>query len=351
MTFGPVYLYQIGIPIPYIFLSWAGYAFFSSVFRLIVFQFIHRLGLRQCVFIGSVFFSGLYPVLGLVDGVNGWLLFYMLYFSVGESFYWLAYHVYFALLGEAEFRGRHTGFRQVLIHLGSILAPLLTVFLVEQYNFQTVFFVAAFFNILGLMPLLYAKNIAVKKPISFKRAWTSISKKGAGLYSGISIMRMAIDFTWGLVVYFILGDIVSFGLAISISVAISALIQYFVGHSFDKNKFPHLYLVGAVLLCATIITATYFASTMATIIAINVCYRVANSFFEPYVNIIVYNSSKKSPDPLWFQLFSDTTYHASTVVSSLLIIALFLLGVDLQHTMVLGVFGILLTAFFIYREQ
>lgn len=349
--FGPIYLYKIGLSIESIFWTWAGYVLLSSLLRPLAFYTATKIGLKKCIWIGSILFCGLYPVLGLVDGVNFWLLLFIIHFSFAEAFYWLCYHVYFTKFGDNHVRGKQIGIREILSFVAQILAPLLTIFLVANYSFQSVFWVAALICTFSLIPLWDTPEIYPKNTLNFKDAIQKVSKRGAGLYFGHSVWRHALEFTWVLVVFILLRDLVTFGIILSVSATIGAGLQYFIGDLIDKNQNTKTYLLGVFVLIFTIMLATFGDNSVPLIISVNVMIILANSLFTPFINTIHYNSSQKSHDSLWFQFFAETSYHIATLISCLFVVIFLYLGGELRQTILLGVAGVLIATWFIKGNQ
>ena len=350
LTFGPIYLYKIGISIPWIFLIWAamfGTRFFIRPFML---QLLPKIGLKKSIIIGSIIYAITYPSFLLINGLNFALLLPILLVAIVDVSYWLPYHTYFGIMGDSEDRGKQHGVRNALIQIGNILAPLLGGSLMYYYGFIGNSLIAFLFFIICLIPLFFIEEVFPKKAFSFKEGLAKTGKRGFVIYGLEGFTTATFHFTWVLVLYFLMGEnTLSTGGVIALTTVIHIIVSYFIGHNLDlqheandaitektkKRMLQHtpFYLIGGIMSFIGIIGKTFFTWTLPSILLVEVFVMLSQALLSPYINVIVYNEQKESEQPLWYQYLAETGWDVGSVFGYTAIAALVYFGGDLRYGM------------------
>src|SRR6185295_16468623 len=154
-----VYLYQIGIPLWEIFLIWGITFFTRCLLRPVVLPLYFRYGVRRMLIIGIICNAISFLALERVTEVGIWLGIFMLLVAITDIFYWTAFHLYFALLGENMRRGKQVAIRNCMEFLSSFLAPLVSAILIVNINFSAMFFVGAGIMFFSGIPLFFVPDV------------------------------------------------------------------------------------------------------------------------------------------------------------------------------------------------
>ena len=111
-AFFAAFLLKAGVPAHGVLTAMAAILIGRFLIRPAILPLGRRFGLKPLVIAGTIITAMQYPLLAEVHGV-GWPLFALCAFSsVGDTFYWTAYHAYFASLGDAEHRGHQISVRE-----------------------------------------------------------------------------------------------------------------------------------------------------------------------------------------------------------------------------------------------
>ena len=119
-VFFGVFLLKAGVPIPAVLTTFALINLGRFCLRPLVLVAAKRVGLRALVIFGTLALALQYPVLAQVHGVGPALLLLCIVATLGETFYWTAYHTYYGQVGDAEHRGHQTSAREAVSALVGI---------------------------------------------------------------------------------------------------------------------------------------------------------------------------------------------------------------------------------------
>ncbi len=122
-VFFAVFLIKAGVAIPVVLCAFALINAGRFVLRPLVLVAAKRVGLKPIVIAGALVLAAQYPILAQVDGLGPALAALVLTVTVGETFYWTAYHAYFGQLGDAEHRGHQTSAREAIAAIVGIAGP------------------------------------------------------------------------------------------------------------------------------------------------------------------------------------------------------------------------------------
>jgi hypothetical protein len=150
--------------------------------------------------------------------------------------------------------------------------------------------------------------------------------------------------TWALVLYLMFGDIVLFGFLISLGILFEVVMYFILGNRMDQGRVTYAPWVGALLVVAAIAGRVFFAYTVPTVIIFVALFTAAESFITPIGNIISYNASKQSGQPLWFQFFAESGWDIGCVLSLAFISVFASLGGNIRYAMLFCLIGIIAEA-------
>ena len=345
-----IYFYQIGFPLWSIFTIWGLNYIVRFIIRPLSVKIQFKVGLKKSIILGTLAYASLYPILNQVNGVNIWLIIFILDMAITDVLYWLPYHTSFAILGDQGTRGKQTGARDSARYLASVLAPITSATLINLVDFEGMFLAASSLMILSILPLIKLKSPPLNEQFNFKKAMQKINKKGFWLYLGDGIFSHHI-FAWQLILFILIQDYILFGWLLSLAVLFQVLGSLTIGHLFDKKKKTKLILVtGLSLAGITIIGRSLWAVNIPIIILFDIVYMISVILYAPVINSIYYNACQKSNHPLWFQFFAETGWDIGTSATAFLAALITYHTDDIQLAMALSSIGLLLM-FYITKKE
>jgi MFS family permease len=335
-----IYLYKLGIPLWVICLTWGSIYILRLFLRPFGFFLCHKFGLRKTLIAGTLSYSFLYLIIGQIKGVDMWLFLYVFSGALSEGVYWLAYHTYFAVLGDNKIRGKQIGVREAVRNLALFLAPMVGALLISGYNFWLMFTVAMICMILASIPLFSAPEVYLPEYMPFRETLKQIPKKGFYLYCSDSFYYQSTNFVWKLVLFIFLSNYITFGGLLSLAVIFQIAGYFLVGHLFDNGRTKNIFILGLLLTAVAVIGRTFFMFSIPIIIILDVIFMAGYCLYEPVMNSLFYNYSKKSPHPLWFQAYADTGWDIGSGLAMVFAAIWLYFGMDIQLIMLQGLLGL-----------
>ena len=171
-AFFAAFLLRAGVPAHGVLTAMAAILIGRFLVRPLILPLGRRFGLKPLVIVGTIITALRYPVLAQVEGV-GWPLVVLCAFSsVGDTFYWTAYHAYFASLGDAEHRGHQISAREAAVAMVGIVAPLLTGWALVTVGPGVAFGATCIVLMISAVPLLWTPNVEIadEAPGAFRAA-------------------------------------------------------------------------------------------------------------------------------------------------------------------------------------
>jgi len=344
-----VYLYQIGIPLWEIFLIWGITFFTRCLLRPVVLPLYFRYGVRRMLIIGIICNAISFLALERVTEVGIWLGIFMLLVAITDIFYWTAFHLYFALLGENMRRGKQVAIRNCMEFLSSFLAPLVSAILIVKINFSAIFWVGAGFLFLSGIPLFFVPDVELPEPQKFFPAVKIIEKSGFWLFFMDAIFSQAHGFTWTLVLFIFVGKYLTFGGLLSLAVLFQMIAALFLGQRFDRGNGKKLVPLGVILLTLTVFGRVFMTASIPAIIFFDVLFILGFLLLYPFYLATFYNAVKSSRHPLYFQVVAESGWDMGSVIITGFASVFLYLGGDLKYIMLFGIFGLFGVAFVLKR--
>jgi MFS family permease len=338
--FGILFLIEAGIKIEIALLIWAGNFLIRLFVRPFAFKLQQKIGLKNSVIFGAVWFTGLYPLMLQIDGLNLWVPVFMFYFALADVFYWLPYHAYFARIGDSEHRGKQLGVREIGTLIAGSLGPALGGFLIENHGFGAAFYTASGATLIAALIMLRTPEVSPGQPMGWRTAWHEIDKTGLLLYMGDSFGYNLHNFCWNIVLFFLLGNYQTFGLLLALAVGFQAIGTLLLGRAIDRGRGATIMLIGCVLVACVAAGRAFFGWEIPTIIALDALAAIAFTFYAPAFNTAVYNSSKNSHNSHWFQFFAETGWDFGSIAALATAGTLVALGVELRNVLFISLLGL-----------
>ncbi len=350
-VFGPVYFYQMGIPLPYITLYWSVFFALRLIFRPVALWLSERFPIKL-LFIGSVIgFAFRYLLYGMVTGPTFLLFVLLITESLTSAFYWLFYHVCFARLLDRMRVGRSVAWRDASIAAVRMVAPLVTAGGIELFGFGSTFLIATLVTLLGVLPLLSLYFDQTEERSFSSTGLLSGDLTGGWLYFFSSISSYGGDFLWRITLFLHIGNNYGFGGLVSLAIAFQVVGTFFVGHRFDVGKGVQHVRLGIALLLLAVLGRGLLTLTVSMAVSLDFLIAVGTTFLGPYVNAMVYRRSKESNNILNFQFITESGWDVGGIISLLFATLLLGSGLPVQLCCLLGIPGYLGLWFMLSRVR
>jgi MFS family permease len=335
-----VLLYQRGFSLETIFFALSLSFFARPILRPFSLWLCERWSLKKVMVIGTLIASLLYPALGFSESLGFWFIGFLAIYTLTDVFYWLPYHTMFAILGDAQSRGRQTGLRDGLLKITETIAPICSGFIVAGFGYQSVFWISMTLSLFSVLPLVLLPSNILARQKSRKPIKEQTKMKGFWLYFSDGFATLS-DIIWALLLFQIVLNPLSFGTLFGISVGLQWVLHLFSGKAFDEGKAARLLKIGAAFLVVSILGRALIASSIPEILLFDLFFAIGVSLFAPAFNAAFYKLSKKSHDSLEYQYYSEMGWDIGAAIACLMVSGLVLLGFGLRLPMIISTIGII----------
>lgn len=332
-----VYLVEAGVPVPWAFASLALILAGRFVIRPILVPIAVRTGMRALVIAGTCLSALQFPLLAEVHGLGAALLALCMVASLGDTFYWSAYHAYFAALGNRENRGAEVGVREAIAALVGIVSPLATGWALVAFGPRVAFGVTGAVLLLAAVPLLWTPDVVVKRsvPGAYRAA-----VPGMRLFLADGWIAAGYYFAWQIALFLSLGEsFVAYGGALALAALVGAVVGPLLGRHIDAGhgRSAVTYALG-VLAVTTILRAAAPGHAVLAVVA-NALGALVVCLYIPTVMTAVYNQAKNSPCTLRFHVATEGAWDVGCGSGCLVAALLSALGVSLSAAILLSLLG------------
>lgn len=336
-AFFAAFLLKAGVPAAGVLASMAAILIGRFLIRPAILPLGRRFGLKPLVIVGTIITALQYPMLAQVQGI-GWPLFALCAFSsVGDTFYWTAYHAYFASLGDAEHRGHQISAREAAVALVGVGAPLLTGWALVTVGPMVAFGVTAVILMLSAIPLLWTPNVQIadQAPGALKAA-----AMGVLLFAADGWTAMGYVFVWQIALFISLKEsFTAFGGAMALAAIVGAVSGLVLGRFIDAGHGRRAVWLACGIMAATIIARAAGYLHPATAIAANAAGAVVVALYTPTMMTAVYNLSKRSPCVLRFHIAAEGGWDAGGATACLLAAGIIWSGAPLPVAILVSLLG------------
>ena len=335
-VFFGAFLLKAGVPIPAVLCVYALINVGRLCLRPLTLIAARRVGLRPLVIFGSVLLGLQYPVLAQVHGVGWTLLALCAVSTLGETFYWTAYHTYYGQAGDAEHRGHQTSAREAMSALVGILAPVAGGWALATLGPQAAFGAVALVQFLAVLPLLGMPNVSV--PGEVEAAYIGV-EPGFWMYLWNGWIGAGTAVVWQVVLFVSLSQsFTAFGGAMALAALASAALGLALGRRLDSGKGVHAAWLSFAVLTVTIVLRSV-ADTPALAVAANALGAFVATIYYPTHMTAAYNMAARSPCPFRFQMAWEAGWDVGRGSACLLAAGLVALGAPLQATLLVSLIG------------
>ena len=346
-AFFAAFLLKAGVPAHGVLTAMAAILIGRFLIRPAILPLGRRFGLKPLVIVGTIITAMQYPLLAEVHGVGWPLLALCAFSSVGDTFYWTAYHAYFASLGDAEHRGHQISAREAASALVGIAAPLLTGWALVTLGPRFAFGATCVVLILSAAPLLWTPNVAIadEAPNALRAAIP-----GVLLFAADGWTAMGYVFVWQIALFGALKEsFTAFGGAMAFAAIVGVVSGLVLGRFIDAGHGRRAVWLACGVMAATILARTGAYLHPAAAILANAAGAVVVGLYTPTMMTAVYNLSKRSPCVLRFHIAAEGGWDAGGASACLLAAGLIWAGAPLSAAIAVSLLGTL-AAFVLLRR-
>ena len=336
-AFFSVYLLKSGVPAPAVLGALALILLGRLAIRPSVLVIARRFGLRPVVIAGTLVTGLEYPLLAQVEGIGPALFILCAISAVGETFYWTAYHAYFASLGDAEHRGHQLGAREALAATMGIVGPLAAGWALTTFGPRVAFDATAVVLVLAALPILWTPNVAVLREAPGALA---ASVPGVLLFAGDAWSQAGFVFVWQIALFLSLGESFSaFGGAMALAAMVGALSGMLLGRLVDLGHGVRAaWIAFAALALTTLLRAAAFGNAPVAVIA-NALGGLVTCLYLPAFGTAVYNQAKRSPCALRFHIAAEAGWDTGGAVALAIAALMLMMGAPFGAAILVSLLG------------
>ena len=346
-AFYAAYLYKSGLPAPQVLAALACIFIGRFIFRPLILPIAVRTGLRPLLVAGVLISAMQYLALASVAGVGPNLFVLIALAAIGDSFYWTAYHAYFAALGDDDARGRQIGAREAIAAVAGMASPLLAGWMLAAFGPHAAFSTTCAFLALSAAPLLRTPPVRIAKraPNAFRAARMSLL-----VFAADGWMAAGWILSWQIALFVTLGeDYLAFGGAMALAALVGAGASLALGGNIDRGEGVRMATaaVGVMAFVIALRAASVGAPTVA--VAANAMGSLAACLLVPAQMTPIYTIAKRAPCPLRFQLVCEAGWDIGGASGLFFCAMLLALGAPLGLAVAAGMPGAFALLFLLRR--
>ncbi len=279
--FVPIYLlFYINLTFEVVVLFFAVLFSVMAAFSPIALVIAQRIGLKNAVVVSLpfsiVFFLMLYR---MGEGMMYPLWIIALVGGIGESLYFTALNIDFAINTKKEFRGYNIGVLDSFFKSSALVGPVFGAGVIVYLGFELLFGVVLVVLMLCLIPALQVRVRREKFGISFKRIVCLENARYMPAFFAYGVMSAAEWFLWPVFVYAVLDDVWGVALAVALVAFGSAIFAGFFRSAGLK------YSLSSFLRCGALIYAITWVLRVGSSVALDI---YLLSFLSGIVIVLVY---------------------------------------------------------------
>jgi hypothetical protein len=333
-----VFLLRAGISVPGALGVQAAILAGRFMLRPTILPVAKRCGLKPLLIFGTLATSVQYPLLPELDGVGGALLVLCIVTSVGEVCYWLSYNAYFAVIGDAEHRGHQLGFREAMVAVAGIIAPLLGAWGLLTAGPRLTFAAVGLIQSIAAVPLLGVPNVAIKQeaPGAIRAA-----RQGVILVAVDGWIDSSYFFVWPIVLFVSLSESVpAYGGAMALAGLVGAACGLLLGRSIDTGHGRWVVVIAYTVMTLVVLLRAASIGSPWLAVSANALGALVLPLLLPALGTATYNLAKTSPCPFRFHVATEGGWDVGCFAGCFIAAAISASGTPLSLAMLLALPGI-----------
>jgi MFS family permease len=338
--FGPIFLIKVGYSIPQVFCMWACLFMIRLPARYIFLKILPWTGLVRSAIMGLTSYIIALTMLPLLRDDVSWLAPFLLFYSIGMTFYWTSYHTMFGMLGDQKDRGKQVAMLSSISLLLMAFEPYISSMIIHFVGYQALFAASAVLMALAVLPLL---GISIKTPVfqsSHSKAQRDACRWVAAYHAFCSFKEYGHPFLWRLIVFFMLADIMKFGAALTGGLLFLAAIQLFIGDAVDRGRGYLLLKIGTVVTLIQVFVRALLITTPVGV-AMSEGLSVGGKLMTQ-VEANFYNRGKDAENYFYYIYWAEVAWDIGAMTTLLTMASMAWVGFTLtQIMMIITPFGLI----------
>jgi hypothetical protein len=273
------------------------------VLRPIILPFARRFGLKASLMLGALLNGVTFPLLALVHGLGAPLALFCAIGSLAGVFYWTCFHAYFAVMGDAEARGRQVGVREAIATAIGVAAPLIGGYALTILGPGPTFWAVGAIQALSIVPLIGAPDAPV---VETSPAAFAGGREVALLMVTDGVFSAGFFYVWQIALFVSLGQsFAAFGGAVAAATLAGAALGPLLGRFVDLGHGRKVVI--AAYASAAAIVALRAASLGSPWLAVgaNAAGAFVTALLIPAIFTPIYNLAQASPCALRFHIVTE----------------------------------------------
>jgi MFS family permease len=339
--FGMVFLYERGLELWTIFLTYAAIQGIPLLIRPFMAWIGMHVGLKRTIIIGTLLYAGNYIFLSQIHSISPLFFAFILYSSISSVAYWTAFHIYFSKLSSKERRGGDVTSREIFVTILQVMASGGAGFAIVAFGFSGPFIAATLITLTAAIPLLFLPDVPIPSalhPLTFfrKMDWRAFIATFANGW-----IEIAHAVVWPFVVFLLFKDYVIAGLLASLVIIVKVAGLLTVGGFIDKGKRYVIYTSALLLVFITTIGRALFVSKVPEAIFFDIVYAISLCFFSPVLDTLMYDSIDEAENVWQFEIGLEGAYDLGALSVWLLGALIAFNNMNIQYTVALGLVGLI----------
>jgi MFS family permease len=348
--FIPIYLFQLGFDLKYIFLFFAILSAASSLTVYLSIKLSTKLGIKHGILISIPFLIAYFILLEFVTTNSLNWIFFLTPITAGihGSLFWTNFHIDFAAFSSKKFRARQVGGYMIISLILAAIGPILGAFIISNWDFNVLFVLVSILLFLSTLPLFMSEEHYVHRDFSIKKVRNVIKKAGPTAMSGFigQAMISCALCAWPLFIFLILRGYLDVGALTSLTFFIAIGSTFFIAKFADKFGKAKILRIGSIFSSiGWIIRAS--VSTFIQIVGANIFFGIIGpSYTGTTFDAKNYDMARKGHIPEVIAL-REMGINTST---ALLFFLLFFIG-SLELALILGTIGSIFVFIFSFQKK
>lgn len=274
------------------------------------------------------------------------LAIYFISFSIYKAFYWIPYHIEFAVFTDRKSRGKQTAFLYNIGDMFAAVLPFVAGIIVGATGYNTVFIIGSIFVVLSILPLFKVNEVKETYTWSFgKLIYEVFDKENRGLV--LSTFGNGLQVTVGTVIWpifvFIItdNDYVKFGAILAVVSIAMIVLRAIIGKYLDEfGRRKVMIFSNVVYFTGWVLKA--FVASITGIFIVDVYHRMGDMVNKLSFDVSAYDQAADNGHYIdEYTLLKEVAFLLGRTVMSLALIPVIIFW-GIKVTFILGAFATLL---------
>ncbi len=282
--FVPIYLYNLGYPLRYIFCLEIVQLLFQGIFEFIALKLNMKWGPKHTIALSMPFLIVNFLLLRTISEYN-WPI-WMIGATSGAclALYWQAYHYDFSRSKSKRTPTKDVSKLYLILAVLGAVAPLVGGVIASRFGMKSLFTFVIVLLIFVFIPLLKDGEKVTQKKIDFSKIKIKSIYRDMISYGGSGIESSASLKMWPLFIFLILGSYEKVGFVTSLALFITISVTYLIGKNVN-NRNRHKVIRFSSLINSLLYVLQTFVDSFGQIVSVNIVRSFTSSMHAaPYIS-------------------------------------------------------------------